>query len=144
MGIGSANTPLGHAIILIPIQLLESQTGLSVNIMAYSAFGIVTGLLIFAALILVYRLLYRPDLNKLRHYDATRLRSDLQPMSVQEKISAVLFVVVIVIWLLQGFLKDIAPHRRRVYLCAGQCGACDGGHRDPLPDQGGRQAHYGL
>lgn len=30
-------------------------------------------------------------------------------MSVQEKISAVLFVVVIVIWLLQGFLKDIAP-----------------------------------
>ena len=31
--------------------------------MAYSAFGIVTGLLIFAALILVYRLLYRPDLN---------------------------------------------------------------------------------
>ena len=109
VGIGSANTPLGHAIILIPIQLLESQTGLSVNIMAYSAFGIVTGLLIFAALILVYRLLYRPDLNKLRHYDATRLRSDLQPMSVQEKISAVLFVVVIVIWLLQGFLKDIAP-----------------------------------
>lgn len=77
--------------------------------MAYSAFGIVTGLLIFAALILVYRLLYRPDLNKLRHYDATRLRSDLQPMSVQEKISAVLFVVVIVTWLLQGFLKDIAP-----------------------------------
>ena len=55
VGIGSANTPLGHAIILIPIQLLESQTGLSVNIMAYSAFGIVTGLLIFAALILVYR-----------------------------------------------------------------------------------------
>ena len=53
-------------------------------------------------LILVYRLLYRPDLNKLRHYDATRLRSDLQPMSVQEKISAVLFVVVIVIWLLQA------------------------------------------
>ena len=97
VGIGSANTPLGHAIILIPIQLLESQTGLSVNIMAYSAFGIVTGLLIFAALILVYRLLYRPDLNKLRHYDATRLRSDLQPMSVQEKISAVLFVVAIVI-----------------------------------------------
>ena len=45
----------------------------------------------------------------LSHYDATRLRSDLQPMSVQEKISAVLFVVVIVIWLLQGFLKDIAP-----------------------------------
>lgn len=118
VGIGSANTPLGHAIILIPIQLLESQTGLSVNIMAYSAFGIVTGLLIFAALILVYRLLYRPDLNKLRHYDATRLRSDLQPWQrAGEDLRGPV----------RGGHRDLAPpglpeghrpHRRRVYLCS--------------------------
>lgn len=109
VGIGSANTPLGHAIILIPIQLLQDQTGLSVNIMSYSAFGIATGLLIFAALILVYRVLYRPDLDKLASYDATKLRSELKPMSKQEKIAATLFVSVIVIWILQGFLKDIMP-----------------------------------
>lgn len=109
VGIGSANTPLGHAIILIPIQLLEAQTGLTVNIMAYSAFGIATGVLIFAGLMLVYRLLYRPDLSRLKDYDATRLRADLQPMSKQERIAAGLFVVVVIIWILQGFLKDILP-----------------------------------
>lgn len=109
VGIGSANTPLGHAIILIPIQLLQQQTGLSVNIISYSAFGIATGLLVFAALILVYRLLYRPDLSKLANYDATKLRDDLPPMSKQEKIAASLFASVIVIWILQGFLKSILP-----------------------------------
>ncbi|QAT49113.1 sodium:sulfate symporter [Caproiciproducens sp. NJN-50] len=109
VGIGSANTPLGHAIILIPIQLLQEQTGLSVNIIAYSAFGIATGLLIFTALILVYRFLYHPDLNKLANYDATKLRNDLPPMSKQEKIAAGLFAGVIAVWILQGFLKNIIP-----------------------------------
>lgn len=109
VGIGSANTPLGHAIVLIPIQLLQEQTGLSVNIMTYSVFGIVTGILIFAAMILVYRLIYRPDLSRLATYDAAKLRNDLKPMSRQEKISAGLFAAVIIIWILQGFLKDFAP-----------------------------------
>lgn len=109
VGIGSANTPLGHAIILIPIQLLQEQTGLDVNIMSYSAFGITSGLLIFAAFMLIYRVLYRPDLSRLLSYDAGKMRKELQPMSRQEKISSGLFAAVIVVWILQGFLKDIAP-----------------------------------
>ena len=109
VGIGSANTPLGHAIILIPIQLLQEQTGLSVNIMSYSAFGIATGLLICVALVLVYRFLYRPDLSRLLNYDASKLREQLPPMSKQEKIAAGLFVMVIIVWILQGFLADLAP-----------------------------------
>ena len=60
VGIGSANTPLGHAIILIPIQLLLEQTGLSVNIISYSIFGFITGLIIFAALILIVPLPVSP------------------------------------------------------------------------------------
>lgn len=109
VGIGSANTPLGHAIVLIPIQLLQEQTGLSVNIVTYSIFGIATGILIFAAMILLCRLVYRPDLSRLVNYDAAKLRADLKPMSRQEKLSAGLFAAVIVIWILQGFLKDFAP-----------------------------------
>lgn len=109
VGIGSANTPLGHAIVLIPIQLLQEQTGLDVNIMSYSAFGIASGILIFAALILIYRLLYRPDLSKLETYDAGKMRGELKPMSIQEKITSGLFVAVIIVWILQGFLKNIAP-----------------------------------
>lgn len=106
VGIGSANTPLGHAIILIPIQLLQEQTGLTVNIVSYSIFGIVTGTLIFTAFMVICRFLYRPDISKLKGYDVTALRAQLKPMSKQEKISAALFAVVIVVWILQGCLKN--------------------------------------
>lgn len=109
VGIGSANTPLGHAIILIPIQLLAEQTGLSVNIMSYSIFGIATGLVIFLFVILMYRFLYRPDLSKLKGFDVKSLRAEIKPMSKQEKISCAMFLLVIAIWILQGFLEDIWP-----------------------------------
>ena len=109
VGIGSANTPLGHAIILIPLQLLTEQTGQSVNIVNYSIFGFVTGLIIFAFLMLVFRFIYRPDVSRLVNYDVKKLRGELKPMSRQEKISAFMFLVIIIIWFLQGSLKNIVP-----------------------------------
>ncbi len=107
VGIGSANTPLGHAIILIPIQLLQDMTGQTVNIVSYSIFGVITGVIIFAALILVYRFIYRPDVSALKGYDVTHLRSSLPEMSKKEKISATLFVIVIIIWFVQSCFSDI-------------------------------------
>lgn len=109
VGIGSANTPLGHAIILIPIQLLQQQTGLNVNIISYSIFGITTGVFIFAAMMLVFMLFYRPDLSRLENYDVGKMRASLSPMSQEEKITATLFTSVIVVWILQGFLAKILP-----------------------------------
>ncbi len=109
VGIGSANTPLGHAIILIPLQLLTEQTGQTVNIVSYSIFGIITGLLIFLFLILMYRFLYRPDLSKMKGFDVKSLRSEIKPMTKQEKIACTMFILVIIIWILQGFLADIWP-----------------------------------
>lgn len=107
VGIGSANTPLGHAIILIPIQLLQDMTGQTVNIVSYSIFGVATGIIIFAVLILVYRFIYRPDVSALKGYDVTHLRSSLPEMDKKEKISATLFVIVIIIWFVQSCFSDI-------------------------------------
>lgn len=111
VGIGSANTPIGHAIILIPMQFLLRDTGVNLNIINYSVFGFVTGVVIFAGLILLYRFVYRPDVSPLRHFDVDSLRKDLKPMSRQEKIAGLVFCGVIVVWLLQSVLVniDLAP-----------------------------------
>lgn len=109
VGIGSANTPLGHAIILIPIQFLLRDTGLNVNIISYSIFGTITGMIVFVCLILIYRCIYKPDLSKLKDFDVVSLKSDIQPMTKQEKITASVFITVIIIWILQGSLSNIAP-----------------------------------
>ena len=107
VGIGSANTPLGHAIILIPIQLLQDMTGQTVNIVSYSIFGVITGIIIFAVLILLYRFIYRPDVSGLRDYDVSRLRDSLPEMEKKEKISAALFIIVILIWIVQSCFSSI-------------------------------------
>lgn len=107
VGIGSANTPLGHAIVLIPLQLLQDQTGQTVNIVSYSIFGVITGIIIFAVLILIYRLIYRPDLNRLKGYDVTHLRESLPLMGKKEKIAATLFIIVILIWVIQSCFSNI-------------------------------------
>ena len=109
VGIGSANTPLGHAIILIPLQLLTEQTGETVNIVNYSIFGFVTGILIFLVLMLIFRFLYRPDLSRLVGYDVRKMRAELKPMSRQEKIASSMFLVIMIIWFLQGSLKNVLP-----------------------------------
>lgn len=106
VGIGSANTPIGHAIILIPMQFLLRDTGINVNIINYSIFGFATGLVIFMALILLYRVAYRPDLTPLHDYDVDSLANDLKPMSKQEKIAASVFCGVIAVWLLQSILVN--------------------------------------
>ena len=107
VGIGSANTPLGHAIILIPIQLLQELTGQTVNIVSYSVFGIITGILIFAVLVLIYRFIYRPDLTKFKGYDVSHLRASVPLMDKKEKIASRLFIAVIVVWIVQSCLKDL-------------------------------------
>ena len=107
VGIGSANTPIGHAIVLIPLQFLTRDTGINISIINYSIFGTITGLFIFAGMIIMYRIFYRPDLSPLKNFDVDSLSRDLKPFSKQEKISAVIFVGVIAVWLLQSILVNV-------------------------------------
>src|SRR5699024_3068761 len=85
------------------------DTGLNVNIISYSIFGTITGMIVFVCLILIYRCIYKPDLSKLKDFDVVSLKSDIQPMTKQEKITASVFITVIIIWILQGSLSNIAP-----------------------------------
>lgn len=145
VGIGSANTPLGHAIILIPIQLLLEQTGLSVNIISYSIFGFITGLIIFAALILIYRFLYRPDLSRMKGYDVSHLRKSLPAMDKKEKISAVLFVIVIAIWIIKAALKNLSFHSSwHQAECTWQCDSGYGCNCNSVHVESRWQTDYGL
>lgn len=108
VGIGSANTPIGHAIVLIPIQFLLRDTGVTISIINYSIFGTIVGLFIFAALMIIFRIFYKPDLTPLKTFDIDSLSKDLKPLSRQEKISASVFLGVVIVWLLQSILVNMS------------------------------------
>lgn len=109
-GIGSAVTPIGHAIILIPIQFLFRDTGIHLSIVDYSIFGVAVGVVIFLFMMLLFLFFYKPDLSRLKSFDVDSLRKDVQPFSRQEKIAAGVFMGVIMIWLLQSILVNV-PHQ---------------------------------
>lgn len=109
VGIGSSMTPIGHAIVLIPLTFLARDTNINIDVVSYSIVGIITGLLVFAAFMIIYKFFYRPDVSPLRNFDSQKLRHELPPMSRQEKITAIVFVSVIVIWIVQGTIGNIFP-----------------------------------
>lgn len=55
VGIGSSMTPIGHAIVLIPLTFLARDTNINIDVVSYSIVGIITGLLVFIAFILIYK-----------------------------------------------------------------------------------------
>lgn len=107
--IGSANTPFGHAVMLIPLQMLQDNFGITVNFVNFSIFGFISGLVIFACMILMFRFIYRPDLERLRAYDLDTFKAELAPMSLREKIAAIGFAFIVIIWVVQSFIADIIP-----------------------------------
>ena len=109
VGIGSSMTPIGHAIVLIPLTFLARDTNINIDVVSYSIVGIITGLLVFIAFILIYKFFYRPDVNPLRNFESNKLRRELPPMSKQEKITAFVFVSVIGIWIIQGTIGNFYP-----------------------------------
>lgn len=109
VGIGSSMTPIGHAIVLIPLTFLARDTNINIDVLSYSIIGIVTGVLVFATFILIYKFFYRPDVRPLQNFDSKKLRGELPPMSKQEKIAAVVFVSVIAIWIVQGTIGNVFP-----------------------------------
>lgn len=109
VGIGSANTPIGHAIILIPLNFLLRDTGINVNIISFSIFGIATGMVVFLGMILMYKLLYKPDLSVFKNFDVKTLKNEMPSISKEEKISAAVFISIIFTWILQSILPNIWP-----------------------------------
>ncbi|TLF38851.1 sodium:sulfate symporter [Lacticaseibacillus zeae] len=109
VGIGSSMTPIGHAIVLIPLTFLARDAHINIDVLSYSIVGIATGLLVFIVFMLIYKFFYRPDVKPLRNFNAQKLRAELPPISRQEKITAAVFVAVIVIWIIQGTIGNILP-----------------------------------
>ena len=109
VGIGSSMTPIGHAIVLIPLTFLARDAHINIDVLSYSIVGIATGVLVFIVFMLIYKFFYRPDVKPLRSFDAQKLRAELPPISRQEKITASVFVAVIIIWIIQGTIGNILP-----------------------------------
>lgn len=105
VSISSGMTPIAH---VFPI-LAMNAAHISVAPLSYMAFAIPVGLVTFLLMFLVFRLIIRPDVSRLKNVDVTSLKNDLPRLDSKDITTLVIFIVVVLLWIVPSFFKDGAP-----------------------------------
>lgn len=104
--ISCAMTPIAHTFPLMAIGFYESATGEAINWLQYMAIGLPAGIVSAA---LVFGVLYLSFKNKISNFSAIEVISYNKKITKQEIISAVVFLIVVAMWLISGLFPDFMP-----------------------------------
>lgn len=105
VSISSGMTPIAH---VFPI-LAMNTAGISVGYAQYMAFAIPVGLLSFVAMILIFKLILKPDMSKLKNVDISSIKEQIPPFSKEETINIIVLGVVLLLWVVPSLFKSVAP-----------------------------------
>lgn len=106
--IAYAATPISHGIAIMMLAWLDS-VGYSVSFLSYISVGLPFGIAFFTIFILSMRIFCRPDFTKFQAYDPEARGSALRPFDKRGKLSVVVFLAVILMWLLPDAFASIIP-----------------------------------
>lgn len=109
VNIGGAMTPISHSLIILGLGVYEAATGQSVSLFSYMIYGIPTGLVLFALMALIIRYTAKPDFSKFENFDVKKVLDKQGPMGLKEKSVVTIFFLTVLMWILPGILKMIAP-----------------------------------
>ena len=102
-------TPIAHVFPIMAIGFYQNATGTSVSYIHYMAFAVPVGLLCFAAMLLLFRFVLRPDLSCVSRLDFDALKRSVTPADRREKATLIIFFLVVAMWVLPEFIEPILP-----------------------------------
>lgn len=102
-------TPIAHVFSVMAFGFYEQAANQSISYASYMSAAIPVGIICFLVMMLLFRFLLRPDMEKLKDLDLSRLREDITPARKREKIILTIFFMVIVLWVFPDFLKPVLP-----------------------------------
>ena len=105
VSISSGMTPIAH---VFPI-LAMNAANISIGYVQYMAFAIPVGIISFLAMILMFRLILRPDMSKLKDVDISQIKQSIPPFSKKEIISLIVFSFVLLLWIVPSLFKNACP-----------------------------------
>lgn len=106
-GIAYGVSPIGHTVAILAMSMFEELY--VVSYVQYMTVSFIIAILFFVLFIVIMRYLYRLDVSKIQNFDPSVLNQDKTPMSTEEKWCAVIFVIVVTLWLLPGFVQNSIP-----------------------------------
>ena len=103
-------SPIGHNLPIAVVGMVSGATGQSISILSYLLTGIPLGLLFWALMFLYFKFIVKPDVSHFKEIDYNVIEN-MRPgrMGMAEKITAIVSVVVLIWWVLPGFLSIFAP-----------------------------------
>lgn len=105
-------TPIAHAGNVLLISWVQRDFGYNIGFLQWMLLGIPMGLLLYLLLIFTFRYVVRPDASKISDITPDAIRGkagEMGKMTIQEKLVLLVFLVVILVWMAPGILRDILP-----------------------------------
>lgn len=108
--ISFAITPICHTMPILFMGIYSAIAGVGVNWLAYMAIAIPVGIILWLLMFLFMRYVVKPDMTKVANIDFDKIEALRPgPMSKKEKFVCVVSVLLIISWILPGFLGVLAP-----------------------------------
>jgi len=105
-------TPIAHVFPVISIGVYQAATKNTVSYANYMAFAIPTGILLFIALMLVFRFIFNPSVKEFESMDQSRfevLKNEIPESDIKEKLILTIFAFVVVLWVAPGIINPVLP-----------------------------------
>ena len=91
-------TPISHPGAVLMMGFLQ-QIGLPITTGQYMAVGVPFSYISLVVVLLIIRLIIRPDFSKFDNYDPAVMAEGQKPLDVKGKISVVVFLLIVICWL---------------------------------------------
>ena len=117
--ISSGMTPIGHVWPTLAIGAYKTATGLEINQFQYMALCVPTGIVCIALMLLVFRLLFRPeDVRSIDPSKAMSLREGLPKADRRERLILGVMVLTVLLWVVPSLIQRPLP---QVYKAINAC-----------------------
>lgn len=107
IGISYGTTPIGKPTPISAIGLFQELA--EVSIFQYSVVGMIIGVIFVATLVIAMKYIIKMDASPFGSVDFEALTKEKKPMGKDEKLSVIIFVGVIVLWILPDIVKNSVP-----------------------------------
>ena len=114
--ISSGMTPIAHVFNIMAMSLYQAATGNIIGYGPYMAFAIPVGILTSLALVVLFRVGMKPDMDIFQKVDYEALEAQIPPMDKREKLCLSIFGVVVALWVVPSLLVGIMPGVMKPFL----------------------------
>lgn len=107
--LGMAATPICHPITLLMLGTLEKLVGTSISWLSFMMIGIPFAIIGFICVQLIIRFIFHPDCEKYNAYDVNERQKELQPLDKRGKVTSIVYIILIVMWLFPDIFGSLLP-----------------------------------